>query len=127
MGSGSKGLYSGAYTGNNSTSKTEPQNGTDYNTAGSTSIGNVTSISSTHDVHSVPVQGTPNSVSRNYRDGHLNSERYYDSDGNAYLDIDYTNHGNPNTHPHVPHEHAIHFDADGKMHRDNEPEGGIRK
>lgn len=49
--------------------------------------------------------------------GNLNSERYYDDDGKAYLDIDYTNHGNPKTHPKVPHEHKITF-IDSKMHRE---------
>jgi len=39
-------------------------------------------------------------------------ERYYDSHGKAYLDIDYTDHGNPKMHPHVPHEHHIHFEGE---------------
>ncbi len=30
--------------------------------------------------------------------GDIILERYYDGNGNAYLDIDYSNHGNPKTH-----------------------------
>lgn len=41
---------------------------------------------------------------------------------NAYLDIDYTDHGNPKTHPTVPHEHSINFDDDGNMNRGKEKE-----
>ena len=33
------------------------------------------------------------------------SERYYNDNGEAYLDIDYTCHGRPNVHPDVPHIH----------------------
>ena len=32
-------------------------------------------------------------------------ERYYDENGIAKMDIDYTNHGNPKRHPNVPHRH----------------------
>lgn len=39
--------------------------------------------------------------------GSLISERYYNDSGYAYLDIDYNNHGNPKTHPEVPHQHEI--------------------
>ena len=52
---------------------------------------------------------------------------YYDAKGNAYLDIDYSNHGNAKLHPNVPHEHRIHFDSDGKMIRDDPPDGGINR
>ena len=76
------------------------------------------------DSHSVPTQGVPNSVTQNFKDGKLDSERYYDDNGNAYLDIDYTNHGNPKTHPNVPHEHDIWFDDDGSFHRGKD--NGIR-
>jgi hypothetical protein len=53
-------------------------------------------------------------------------ERYYNQEGMAYLDIDYTDHGNPKMHPNVPHEHDIRFNGD-QMIRDDEAEGGIRK
>lgn len=132
MGSGTSGLYpSLTGTGNalsESSGGSEGQvNGTDYNTAGSKSVGKVVSTTTTNDLHNIPQQGTPNSVSQNYKNGQLNSERYYDDNGNAYLDIDYTNHGNSKLHPDVPHEHSIHFDEDGKMHRDDQPNGGINK
>ncbi len=32
-------------------------------------------------------------------------ERYYGADGLPEKDIDYTDHGNPKTHPKVPHIH----------------------
>ena len=68
------------------------------------------------DSHSMPQTGTPNSVTKNYKDGKLSTERYYGGDGKPYLDIDYSNHGNAKMHPHVPHEHKITF-KDGKMNR----------
>ena len=46
---------------------------------------------------------------------------YYDEDGNAYLDIDYTDHGNPKTHPIVPHQHHIVM-KDGKPDRGKDEE-----
>lgn len=91
-------------------------NGTDYNSAGSSSVGKVDSVTTVSNVHSMPVSGTPNSVTKNYKDGKLSTERYYGSDGKPYLDIDYSNHGNAKMHPHVPHEHKITF-KDGKMDR----------
>lgn len=92
------------------------KNGVDYNTAGSSSIGSVESMQTTSNSHSMPLSATPNSVTKNYKGGKLDRERYYGSDGKAYLDIDYTNHGNPKTHPHVPHQHKITYE-DGKPHR----------
>jgi len=130
MSKGNSGLFHGTTGSNVSQAQKQdnkPVNGNDYNGAGSNSVGKVDNVTTTHDAHSVPTKGSPNSVSKNYKNGQLDSERYYDKDGNAYLDIDYTNHGNSKTHPHVPHEHSIHFDENGKMHRDDEPEGGINK
>lgn len=96
--------------------------GVDFNSAGSNSVGKVESITTLANSHSLPTTAAPNSVIKNYKEGKLNSERYYGEDGRAYLDIDYTNHGNPSTHPHVPHEHSISFDEHGKMHRGKEKE-----
>ena len=93
-----------------------PVNGTDYNSAGSSSVGQVDSVTTVSNSHSLPQKGTPNSVMRNYKNGKLSTERYYDSDGKPYLDIDYSDHGNAKMHPHVPHEHKITF-KDGKMKR----------
>ena len=106
---------------------TKHVNGTDFNNAGSKSVGKVNTITTTNDLHTIPAHSTPYSVSKNYKDGKLESERYYDQNGDAYLDIDYTNHGNSKTHPHVPHEHSIHFDQNGNLYRDDEPEGGLKK
>lgn len=93
-------------------------NGEDYNSAGSTFVKEVDSVTIFADSHSLSLTNTPNSVAQNFKDGQLDSERYYDENGNAYLDIDYTNHGNPKTHPKIPHQHKITYDEDGNMHRE---------
>lgn len=107
--------------GNNSSGNGEIENeyvnGQDYNTAGSNSVKQVYSVTTLSNAHSMPISSVPNSVTKNYRDGKLSTERYFDESGNPYLDIDYSNHGNPSTHPIVPHEHDITFDDSGKMHR----------
>ena len=112
MGSGMSGLYNNTYGG-------RIIDGIDYNTAGSTNVKLVNCKQQTS-AHALPATNTPNSVIQNFRDGKLLSERYYDKDGNAYLDIDYTNHGNPKTHKHVPHEHEIFLDKNGKIHRNKD-------
>ena len=38
--------------------------------------------------------------------GKISTRRWYDSNGNAYRDVDMTNHGNCKTHPEYPHEHT---------------------
>lgn len=101
------------------------RNGVDYNTAGSSSVGKVDSIQTLSEVHSIPVFGVPDSVTRNYKNGSLSTERYYGGGGKPYLDIDYSDHGNPLTHRSVPHEHSIYFDANGKMRRGKDT--GIKK
>lgn len=124
-----KGNYSGfaGSGGSGSTGSNDGglQNGVDYNTAGSSSVGKVNSVQTLSEAHSMSTSGFSNSVTRNYRNGALCSERYYGEDGKAYLDIDYSDHGNPSTHGTVPHEHSIHFDANGKMHRGKD--SGIKK
>lgn len=54
-----------------------------------------------------PTKSTPNSITIviNSKNGSLIQERYYDENGDPYLDIDYINHGNSNSHPEIPHEH----------------------
>ena len=54
---------------------------------------------------SLPTKGKPNTKRGLYKNGKLIQERIYDEKGLAKTDIDYTNHGNPAKHPHVPHEH----------------------
>ncbi len=91
-------------------------NGRDYNSAGSSLVGKVDSITTVANVHFMPTSSNPNSVTRNYNNGKLSTERYFGDDGKPYLDIDYSNHGNAKMHPNVPHEHIITY-KDGKMNR----------
>ncbi len=91
-----------------------------YNSAGSKDVGVVDSVNTidigeTHE--QVPTKGEPNSVTISIRDGKTTSERYYDGNGDAYLDIDYTNHGNPKQHPKVPHQHRWIKDKNGRLVR----------
>ena len=90
-----------------------------YNKAGSSSVGRVESVNSWKDNHkSLPAYGKPNSVTqKKYKDGNLITERYYNENGEAYLDIDYTNHGNPKTHPVVPHQKKKKKDKSGNLSR----------
>lgn len=54
----------------------------------------------------LPLYSEPNSVFRKVdKNNNTITERYYDSEGKADYDIDYTNHGNAKTHPDVPHKH----------------------
>lgn len=127
MGSGNSGLYPRTSSPNQQKGRAKgPINGRNYNTAGSKSVRNVTSVSHLTDAHKVPMQGKKDSVTKVSRDGTMVTERYYDSSGKAYLDIDYTNHGNPKMHPDVPHEHKIQWN-NGEIIRHNPPKGGIKK
>lgn len=49
-----------------------------------------------------------------YKDGKLNTRRYYGKNGKADLDIHYTNHGNTKLHPKVPHRHKWGYNSKGK-------------
>ena len=50
-----------------------------------------------------PLKGIPNSqIEQRDDDGKLIRIRHYDENGNAYKDVDYTDHGRPDTHK-VPH------------------------
>lgn len=53
----------------------------------------------------LPTKSKPNSKKTLYRNGKKIRDRYYDKNGRAQKDIDYTDHGNPKEHPQVPHEH----------------------
>lgn len=55
--------------------------------------------------HKVPFNAKPNSVFDNYKNGKLESRRYYGNTGKPRLDIDLTNHGNAAQHKTVPHQH----------------------
>ena len=55
--------------------------------------------------HKVPFNAKPNSIFDNYKDGKLESRRYYGNTGKPRLDIDLTDHGNAAQHKTVPHQH----------------------
>lgn len=61
--------------------------------------------------------GVPNSVAKKIVNGYIVTERYYNSYGEAYLDIDYTCHGNLHTHPYVPHIHRWVYNEHGLLVR----------
>ncbi len=93
-----------------------------FNNAGSSAVKQVDYKSTVDDAHKLPMTGgKPNSVTQKTKDGKITSERYYDENGNAYLDIDYTDHGNPKTHPTVPHQHKITF-VNGQPRRGKDQE-----
>ena len=57
--------------------------------------------------HSLPMTSIPNSTIEQTDDqGKVIRIRHYDENGNAYKDVDYTDHGRPDTHK-VPHTHII--------------------
>lgn len=57
--------------------------------------------------HNLPIKNIPNStIEQRDDDGKLIRIRHYDENGNAYKDVDYTDHGRPDTHK-VPHTHII--------------------
>lgn len=76
-----------------------------HNFCNSTLVQKVENHFSILEKSSVPKNNLPNSVTKKIVNDYVVTERYYDSEGNPYLDIDYTCHGNPKTHPVVPHIH----------------------
>ena len=90
-----------------------------YNFKSSSLVKKVENCYAYHSSVSVPTKHKPNTVVKRIVNGYVASERYYNENGEAYLDIDYTCHGNPNTHPEVPHVHKWVKNAEGKLHRDN--------
>lgn len=57
--------------------------------------------------HKLPIVHIPNSHIEQHDDsGKLIRIRHYDENGNAYKDVDYDDHGRPDTHK-VPHTHII--------------------
>ena len=100
MGSGISGLYTGTK------GSSEPKTGINYNFAKSKSVKRVALVRNIGEQHSMPIYSTPNSVSQKIRDGKMYEERFYDSAGKAYLDIDYSFHNTPGKHTN-PHQHDI--------------------
>jgi len=62
----------------------------------------------------LPTTGKKYSSKDLYKDGKLNTRRYYGKSGKPDIDIHYTNHGNPKKHPKVPHRHKWGYDSKGK-------------
>lgn len=91
-----------------------------YNEARSKDVGVVVSVNVVNKIGhtNLPIKGKPNSVSILKENGKTIQERYYNSEGEPYLDIDYTNHGNESTHFIVPHQHKWHKNKDGKIIRE---------
>lgn len=59
----------------------------------------------------------PNSVSKKIINCYVVTEKNYNNKGEAYIDIDYTCHGNPKRHSYVPHIHKLVKDEAGKLIR----------
>ena len=60
--------------------------------------------------HSIPMKHIPNStIVQKDDNGNVVRIRHYDNNGNAYKDVDYTDHGRPDVHK-VPHTHEIKID-----------------
>ncbi|WP_223837352.1 T7SS effector LXG polymorphic toxin [Bacillus swezeyi] len=66
-----------------------------------------------------PGKGVPNSSVDvvDKKTGEVKTRRYYDSEGRAIRDVDFTNHGNAKQHPEWPHEHIFEWKEDGKFKR----------
>lgn len=88
-----------------------------YNFYKSKLVGNVNQTYIANKGVSIPKTGTPNSVSKKVIAGYVVTERYYNSNGEAYLDIDYTCHGSPDSHPYVPHIHRWTRNEQGELYR----------
>lgn len=105
MSKGYSGIFKDDDTASLSTKK--PINKIDYNNAESSDVKDVDKVQKIYK-HGISIKGIPNSVNQKYNEkGSIISERYYNEIGDAYLDIDYTNHGNHKQHPIVPHQHRI--------------------
>jgi RHS repeat-associated protein len=68
--------------------------------------------------HGLSVTGIPNSTGLRWRDGEIVQGRTYDEEGDATVDTDMTNHGNP-TIP-APHAHEWNKGENGKPSRSKE-------
>ncbi|AHI55911.1 hypothetical protein ACP0AK_01605 [Listeria ivanovii] len=89
-----------------------------YSTAKSkgSKTANHSSVTKSKKVTSLPKTGKAYS-SKDFYDGKkVKQRRYYDKNGKAQMDIDYTNHGNAKAHPKVPHRHN--FDSKGNRGKD---------
>lgn len=112
MGSGSSNLYPSLQPNSGSL-----KNGMSYNSANSSEVGVVSSGKIVGMGEKIPITSTPNSVVQKRNGDKVITERYYNEKGEPYLDIDYTDHGNPKRHPIVPHKHSIKYN-NGSIHRE---------
>lgn len=76
-----------------------------FNPRKSKLVGKVNHIHIAHWGYKIPTIYKPNTVIKKIVNGIIEQERYYDEKGETYLEIHYTNHGNPKAHPRVPHIH----------------------
>jgi len=79
-------------------------------------VGNVERSYYIENGREIPKHYTPNSVIKKIINNCIITERYYNENGDPYLDIDYTNHGNKKHHPVVPHIHRWNI-INGKIER----------
>lgn len=101
-------------------SSVEPNEGMDYNKAGSSDVRKVNKINkidTTDNKNKLGIKGEQNSVTKNYKHDRMIQERYYNEKGDVYLDIDYTDHNNPKYHPIVPHQHNWYRNKLGEITR----------
>lgn len=89
-----------------------------YNFKGSKLVKTVINCYRYYQGVSIPTKTKPNTVIKKIVGGYVVSERYYNEEGEVYLDIHYTCHGNPYTHPVVPHIHRWLKDKNGILHID---------
>ncbi len=80
-------------------------------------IKRVSKINEIHTHVSLKAKSDPNSVTKKVVDGCVIIERYYDENGEAYLDIHYSNHYDPVRHLAVPHLHELKISESGKLVR----------
>ena len=62
--------------------------------------------------------GVPNSRFDLYKNGELDSWRWYDADGRATRNRNFNDHGNPKAHPVVPHDHIWDYSKEHPRSRD---------
>ena len=86
-----------------------------YNFNSSKLVKRVDNVSREEAGKNIPTHFVPNTVIKRVLNDRVLSERYYNENGDVYLDIDYTNHKNPKTHPVVPHIHRWEKRLDGKF------------
>lgn len=99
--------------------KPKPTTAQVYNTAKSkgTKTASHSKVSKSTKTKSLPYKSSKPYSSKDFYDGKkLKQRRYYDKNGKAQMDIDYTNHGNAKLHPKVPHRHN--FNSKGVRGKD---------